>query len=358
VGQIGAHRTLSRCAAVTAADLVNAHVPAVDGLSYYSPHYARFASLASGVYPAKPGRYEGIGNAGTRAARPDLLAWLGVEYLVTCDQPDATLWHQVGRAGSAGIYRAAVSPVPPVWTCPPVAMTSDEIEYELATRIYDSQLTLGGRRAIVHVRWAPHVTDTQRHDVELAHHLAPVRFIGSRTWQYALEDTSEVNVRSLVTDRAVEDTAHITRTLQVEGPPRPAPGAQPKTEWLIGGQPCQHDGTVTVVRTRPFRGRAVMQVNAAAPGVVVVPEPYAPGRRVWVDGAAITPLRVNLAFMAVPVDRGAHRIDLSYTPTALWVGTGVSVFSLLAWIFALRRSPAPTSSQADPGSPDAELLQQ
>jgi hypothetical protein len=338
--QIGPHRTLSTCEAVTPADLVSAHVPAVDGLSYYSPDYSRFASLASGAYPAKAGRYEGIATAGTPAARPDLLAWLGVEYLVTCDRPDETRGHDVGRVGSVQIYQTTVPPVQPTWTCSPVAMTRDEIEYELATRVYDSQLSLTGRRAIVHIRWTPSVTGARRHDVEVGHHLAPVRFIGTRTWQYALEDTSEANVRSLVTDPAVEDTANINRVLQVEGPPRPVAGAQPKSEWLIGGRPCQSTGAVNVVRTRQFRGRAVMQVNAPASGVVVLPEPYTRGRRVWVDGVETTPLRVNLAFMAVPVDRGDHRIDLSFRPAALWVGAAATVLSMLAWIVALRRSPS------------------
>jgi hypothetical protein len=338
--QIGPHRTLSTCANVTTADLVNAHVPSVDGLSYYSADYASFASLASGAYPPRNGRYEGIATAGTRAARPDLLAWLGAEYLIACDSPDDTSWLPVGRTGSVAVYRAVVPAVQPTWTCPPVAVTRDQLEYELATRVYDAQLSLGGHRAIVHIRWTPQVTDAHRHDVEVAHGLAPVRFIGTRTWQYALEDVSEANVRSLVTNPAVEDTAHIGRMLEVQGPPRPAAGAQPKTEWLIGAEPCQHQAAVHVVRTRQFRGRAVMQVDAPVPGVVVLPEPYIPGRRVWVDGAAVTPLRVNLAFMAVPVDRGPHRIDLSYMPTALRVGLAVSAFSLLAWVVALRRSPA------------------
>jgi hypothetical protein len=337
LARIGAHRTLSTCTSVTDADLAAAGVPAVGGMSYYPPAYTRITSLASGAYPAKDGRYEPIATAGSSAARQDLLAWLGVEYLVACAPPDLAQWQEVDRAGSIGVYRAALPPLQAMWTCMPVAMTRQQVEHALATRVYDSHLQLAGQRAIVHVRWANGVTDAQRQAAERAGHLVPIRFIGTRTWQYVLEDTSEPNVRALVSDPGVEDTAHISRTLAVEGPPAPDPDQQPKSEWLIGATPCPAARVVDAQRSRPALGRTVVQVSAPRDGVVVLPRIAVPGLVARVDGRRVTPMRVNLAFVAIPVDAGPHRVEVSYLPAAQLAGIGVSLVTMaIAGVYGWR----------------------
>ena len=71
------------------------------------------------------------------------------------------------------------------------------------------------------------------------------------------------------------------------------------------------------------------------PGVLVVPQAWAPGWRAWVDGESIPVQRVDGALMGmeIPSD-GEHVIKLAYQPVADFVGmgiTGASVLGLTAW---------------------------
>jgi len=338
--RLGPHRTISACPAVTSADLVNAGVPTADGLAWYSAGYGRFRSLAAGAYPARYGRRDDNDVGRAREVRQDLLAWLGVRYLIDCTAPDLTRWRQVDQAGPIVAYESTTTPLSATWTCTPRAVSAGELEYELATRVYDQRLTLAGRWVMIHVRWAPQVDEPARARAETELQLNPVQFIGERTWRYALADTKMDHVRSIVTHPLVEDIAHISRNLEATGLPRPAISG-PKSEWLVGDDACPAAGQVQVVRTKPFMGRLILQVVAPQPGVVVLPEPYFPGRRARVDGEGVTPLRVNFAFLAVPVGAGSHRIDvLSYSPGSLWLGGAVSLLTLVGWTVASRRSPS------------------
>ena len=74
------------------------------------------------------------------------------------------------------------------------------------------QLTFGDRPVYVHVRWAPSVNDAARQRLEQHYRLLLPEPREGRTFGYALTDRSRVNVRSLVLDPSVEDTAQIHRT--------------------------------------------------------------------------------------------------------------------------------------------------
>jgi len=74
------------------------------------------------------------------------------------------------------------------------------------------QLTFGDRPVYVHVRWAPGVSDAARQHLEQQYRLLLPEPREGRTFGYALSDRSRDNVRSLVLDPSVEDTAQIHRT--------------------------------------------------------------------------------------------------------------------------------------------------
>ena len=54
----------------------------------------------------------------------------------------------------------------------------------------------------------------------------------------------------------------------------------------------------------------IVDVNAPRDGIVFFSETYYPDRRAWVDGTRIPRMKVDLAFTAVRVPAGTHRIEL------------------------------------------------
>ena len=63
----------------------------------------------------------------------------------------------------------------------------------------------------LHVRWRPDVTDTQRIERERRFNLTRGIQTEAATWEYQLTDTSTANIRQLIQDAAVNDTAHLNR---------------------------------------------------------------------------------------------------------------------------------------------------
>ena len=72
----------------------------------------------------------------------------------------------------------------------------------------------------------------------------------------------------------------------------------------------------------------------SAPGFVVLVDTWDPGWQATVDGQETEVLRANLAFRAVAVPAGDHRIEMRYRPRSVLVGAGLSVGAvvlLLLW---------------------------
>jgi hypothetical protein len=69
--------------------------------------------------------------------------------------------------------------------------------------------------------------------------------------------------------------------------------------------------------SRPAPDRMVLDVEGAAPGILFVSEAYHPWWRARVDGVPADVLRAQLAFMAVRLPAGAHRVDLELRPPAV-----------------------------------------
>jgi hypothetical protein len=91
-------------------------------------------------------------------------------------------------------------------------------------------------------------------------------------------------------------------------------------------------GSVRILEERS--DRVVLEAELAAPAYVVLADSYDPGWRATLDGSPAPVLRANLAFRALRVPAGRHRIEMVYRPRALLAGLAVSA-TALAVVIAL-----------------------
>ena len=92
------------------------------------------------------------------------------------------------------------------------------------------------------------------------------------------------------------------------------------------------------------RNRIVSEYRAAAPGLLVLAEPWYPGWTARIDGAAAgATIPANGWMRAVLVPAGAGRVVFEYQPTGWWLGVGATLFSWAAtfglWRWSGGRSP-------------------
>ena len=84
-------------------------------------------------------------------------------------------------------------------------------------------------------------------------------------------------------------------------------------------------------------------INSPAPTVLTIAQSYSPIWQATVDDAVVPLLRANVAFQAVPVPSGAHRVRVVYADAKFRAGAAVSgaalLFCVLAW-FRLGRTRA------------------
>jgi hypothetical protein len=96
--------------------------------------------------------------------------------------------------------------------------------------------------------------------------------------------------------------------------------------------------------------RLRLEATLNAPGYVVVLDSYAAGWRARVDGRDVPVLRANLAFRAVAVPAGTHRIEFVYRPRWMLAGLGLSAAAVLAGsaggLMAWRTAKAPAGARA------------
>jgi hypothetical protein len=335
-------RVLSVCNhALDAGQFVAHGLPGVGGYGgRFLANYGRFSTLVRG--PREPIRasFDGIPEA-VQPARPDLLSLLGAEYLVACERPDAQYWEPVREGREGGVYRNLASAPRAFWTCAPVPVGREEIQYRLRHGRYDRNFVLHPE-VVVHVRWAPEISAGDRARLEPEFHLVPRRDLGDRTWQYLLLDLSSDNITAILRHPAVEDTQHIDRATAVLAASATATPTSDASisESLIGGTPCGALVPADVRVQDRFDGGMSVDVQAPQDGIVFFSETYYPDRRAWVDGHRVARVRVNLAFTGVPVSAGARHIELRYDMRAVWIGVGVSAVTLVLWMVTLRRPHA------------------
>jgi hypothetical protein len=94
------------------------------------------------------------------------------------------------------------------------------------------------------------------------------------------------------------------------------------------GSACGPAGESRIVLLRP--DRVLLDVEATAPGFVVLADAWDPGWQVTVDGRRASLLRADVAFRAVGVPAGRHAVEMRYRPRPVLEGLALSAASLLA----------------------------
>jgi uncharacterized membrane protein YfhO len=76
--------------------------------------------------------------------------------------------------------------------------------------------------------------------------------------------------------------------------------------------------------------RIEADLNAPSSTVAVIAQSFYPAWQATIDDAPVPLLRGNVAFQAVPVPSGQHRLRLVYSDFNFRAGLGISVAALLA----------------------------
>jgi hypothetical protein len=111
------------------------------------------------------------------------------------------------------------------------------------------------------------------------------------------------------------------------------PAFAPRAEVVVSGPgaeaaPAGAAGSVVLDERVADRVRVSARMERA--GYVVVTDAFDPGWRAWVDGRPQPVLRANLAFRALRVPAGAHRLEMRYRPRGAVWGAALSLASLAA----------------------------
>jgi hypothetical protein len=300
--------------------------------SLYLSDYADFAHVAkTGDVPSRVGSIYRIGSDGELPARRDLIDVANTTTIVSCAPLDTTGVTLVSRTPQLLTYRNERAWPRASWTCGAVPVPRADVARELVEGRYDNVGRL--RRYSVNVRWAEDVTPDRRRALEARYHLLEGIHQQGGTWRYMYGDVSDSNGVALIQDPAVEDTEGIDRGTgaHLHRPSEWKHLSSEPQELLIGIDECAADGEVKVLVQDQPDGRVTLRVSAPVPGVVFLSEPYYPERRAFVDGASVATRKANLAFTAVPVPAGAHRVELRYVPRSFHLGLTVSGLTLIAW---------------------------
>jgi hypothetical protein len=126
-----------------------------------------------------------------------------------------------------------------------------------------------------------------------------------------------------------------------------APGFDPFAHTpLLAADLATHTGTGSAAVEGRATGYIKIAANADAPALVSVSQAYHPNWQAQVNGRSVTPVPVYGALLGVPIDAGAHTIELSFQPRDLYAGLIISAATaLLALILLLAdaRKKAPVA---------------
>lgn len=337
-------RALSICEnAVGHLELMAIGEPTINGAGgVFLRGYSDFTYLTKtgGAPPEQQTTHQRI--EGELPRRPDLLRFLNIGYVIACSAasslPDTA--YRLDREADLATYRALDALPRAFWVCEPEALSRHVAIRRLERGRYDSDLQLIARYDI-DVRWAPAVDANKRQALEVRYGLAdPEPGEVPRTWRYRLLKRAPDAVRALVRDPDTEDARGVDR--QSGEPTLPEEeDTGVRDELLIGTSPCNVRASeqARVVTEDQPDGRIEVEVTAPARGMLFLSEPYYSERRAWVDGSEVQPKRVNLAFTGIPVDAGAHWVELRYVPTRFKFGCAISLVSLLALVILARHEP-------------------
>lgn len=86
-------------------------------------------------------------------------------------------------------------------------------------------------------------------------------------------------------------------------------------------------GTVTI--NAYFPNRIELTSNSPINSVLLLSELYYPGWKAYIDGEVVPILRADYLLRAIRLSAGQHRITFSYKPMSFYVGSTISIFTIL-----------------------------
>ncbi len=336
-------RVLSVCEdAVAASSLVADAIATPHGYgSIFLGQYARYLGL---VQTGNSGGTTPLGGTAQIPARLDLMDYLDVSHVITCEPLEPPRFRFLETAGPVSLYANAAVKPRAVLTCINEARSVDAVMRQLTRSRYDATGRLVPLPPPINVRWVDGISEPDRLDRERVFGLGSGRDVQGGTWRYRLLDESVANVLSLVSDPLVADTAHIDREtgrVDQDGDIAEATLSETDLSLVVDATSCETRGTVEMlVKDRPDGG-VRLTVATPDPALLFLSEPYYPERRVWVDGVERTLERVNVAFSGVRVEPGVHAVELRFVPASFYWGILLSGAALIGWIAAIRRCRPP-----------------
>ena len=218
VAQLEAHdmdRVTSLCERrLRVHDLISAGIPTPDGFGGIAlARYARFLHLVRDNEIVGYGNVTRLGqNTERLPARLDLLDYLAVTHVLTCDPIDHERFRLVEPLGSMYLYRNLTVRPRALLTCAGELRETEEVMRMLWRGAYDREGRLIGPPPRIVIRWAPGTADDDRETIERSFGLSAGKAEEDRTWEYDLLDTSQANVSALLSQPLVEDTSGIDRS--------------------------------------------------------------------------------------------------------------------------------------------------
>ena len=77
------------------------------------------------------------------------------------------------------------------------------------------------------------------------------------------------------------------------------------------------------------------EINTDKNKILFFSIPYDRGWKIKVDGNNVNPMMINIGFIGVPVEKGSHQIELSYTPLYFYTGAAISLIAVIIFIFLI-----------------------
>ena len=82
-----------------------------------------------------------------------------------------------------------------------------------------------------------------------------------------------------------------------------------------------------------------LSVETDRNSLLVISQNYYPAWQASVDEIAVTPIRVNHALIAIPLEAGTHEVVLTYRSETVWFSLWVSAFSTLLLLLGVALGP-------------------
>jgi len=83
--------------------------------------------------------------------------------------------------------------------------------------------------------------------------------------------------------------------------------------------------------------KVVIECDATTDAFLYVSDTFYPGWRAYVDGKSTKIYQANLAFRAVKIPKGIHRVEFRYIPFSFYLGLMLTIFGVVVCIWLIKR---------------------